>query len=244
MLALLAVAAVWAAPVQVGAGTHTPFYPPSGGQTEVPIAAFRMDATPVTVGEYRAFVEADPAWQKGAPPVILADEGYLSAWAGPADPGALSDALPVTGVSWFAARAYCRAVGGDLPTVFPWVYAADATADAPAGGRKDQATLARILAWYGEGPGASLRPVGQGTPSYWGLYDMHGLVWEWTLDFNSLLVSADVREAGEAEDLRFCGAGALSARDVEDYASFMRFAMRSALKAAYTTEALGFRCAY
>ncbi len=244
MLLSLAVAAASAAPVSVGPGLHRPFYPPAEGPDAVRIAAFRMDATPVTVGAYRSFVLEHPEWQRGAPPAVFADEGYLAAWAGPADPGDLAAELPVTGVSWFAARAYCRAAGGDLPTVYQWEFAADATAEAPSGGREDPETLARILAWYGEGPGASLHPVGRGTPNYWGLYDMHGLVWEWTLDFNSQLISADARDAGQEQNLRFCGAGALSARDVEDYASFMRFAMRSALGARYTTEALGFRCAY
>jgi len=244
MFVLLAITQTLLAAPLVQGGSHQPFYPPSSGQEQVKVEAFRLDAAPVTVGEYRAFVIANPSWARGAAPPIFADAGYLSQWTSPTDPGDLTPTEPVTGVSWFAARAYCRAAGGDLPTVYQWEYAADATADAPAGGRKDEATLARILAWYGEGPGAALRPVSQGSPNYWGIYDMHALVWEWTVDFNSLLISADVREAGEEEDLRFCGAGALSARDVEDYASFMRFALRSSLEAAYTTENLGFRCAY
>lgn len=230
--------------VAVGGGLHRRFYPSSEGRTEVQVAPFTMDATPVTVARYQAFVQAHPSWQKGAPKALFADAGYLASWAGPADPGSLDRQRPVTELSWFAARAYCQAQGGDLPTVDQWEHAADATADAPTGARSDPQTLQRVLAWYGEGPGVGLRPVAQEPPNHWGLYDMVGLVWEWTVDFNSLLIAADVRESGEGEDLRFCGAGAVSATDVEDYASFMRFAMRSSMQASYTTHNVGFRCVY
>ncbi len=228
----------------VAQGEHAPFYPPDESQVVLSVAAFSMDVVPVTNAEFAAFVDAHPEWRRGGPPAVFADAGYLSSWRGPADSGGLHPEHPVTGVSWFAARAYCQAGGGELPTVYQWEYAADATAAAPHGGREDPEVLAAILAWYGADPGERLRPVGAGAPNFWGLYDMHGLIWEWTLDFNSQLISADIREAGEGEGLRFCGAGALSARDVQDYASFMRFAMRSSLGAAFTTDNLGFRCAY
>ncbi len=228
--------------VVIEAGRHTPFYPPTPALTEVEIPAFAMDAAPVTRQQFQRFVIDNPRWQRGIAPAIFVDESYLQSWSSPTSSGPLLPDLPVTEVSWFAARAYCQAAGGDLPTVYQWEYAADATADAPHGARKDPDTLSRILAWYAQ-RGAQLASVGQQPPNYWGLHDMHGLIWEWTLDFNNQLISADVRESGE-DNLRFCGAGALSAVDVEDYASFMRFAMRSALQASYTTENLGFRCAY
>lgn len=73
--------------------------------------------------------------------------------------------------------------------------------------------------------------------------DLHGLIWEWVDDFNSLLVSADSRDQNDPDRLKFCGAGALSLRDTENYAVLMRVAMLSSLKAADTTVNLGFRCA-
>ena len=228
--------------VQVPAGAHVPFYP-SAGQETVQVDAFRMDAVPVTHAELLAFVQAHPTWQRGRVKRLFADERYLSAWAGPTDLGPLDPLSPATELSWHAARAYCRAQGGDLPTVHQWEHAADATADAPTGARQDPATLSLILDWYGRGnspPG----PVGQGRPDLNGLYDMHGLIWEWTLDFNSLLIASDGREGGDQDRMRFCGAGAISAVDPSDYASFMRFAFRSSLKADSTTRDLGFRCAY
>lgn len=237
-----AASALLGAVVLVPAGTHAPFYP-SPGQETVQVAAFELDTTPVTVGEYRAFLEAEPRWQKGEVKRLFADERYLDRWVGPANPGALDPLSPVTQVSWHAARAYCLAQGGDLPTVLQWEHAADATATAPTGARADADTLSHILAWYGRG-GTAPGPVGQGTPNLYGLHDLHGLVWEWSLDFNSLLIASDTREGGDQDRMRFCGAGAISAIDPSDYASFMRFAFRSSLKADSTTQDLGFRCAY
>ena len=58
-----------------------------------------------------------------------------------------------------------------------------------------------------------------------------------------LLVSGDNRDQGDPDNLKFCGAGALSMDDRENYAVLMRVAMLSSLEAANTTGNLGFRCA-
>ena len=71
---------------------------------------------------------------------------------------------------------------------------------------------------------------------------MHGLIWEWVDDFNSLLVSADSRAQGDPDKLQFCGAGAISLQDRDNYAVLMRIALLSSLKAADSTSSLGFRC--
>jgi formylglycine-generating enzyme required for sulfatase activity len=66
-----------------------------------------------------------------------------------------------------------------------------------------------------------------------------GPAWEWVLDFDaSTLVGGDGVDA-----LRTCGATGGASGDKTDFAAFERFAMRSALRARYTTHDLGFRCA-
>jgi formylglycine-generating enzyme len=77
----------------------------------------------------------------------------------------------------------------------------------------------------------------------YGIYDLHGLVWEWVEDFNALMISGDNREQGDPDLAKFCGAGALSVTDRENYAVLMRVSMLSSLQANYTTKNLGFRCA-
>jgi len=73
--------------------------------------------------------------------------------------------------------------------------------------------------------------------------DLHGLVWEWTDDFSSLLVAGDNRDQGDPDKKQFCGAGALSMDDRDNYAVLMRVAMLSSLEARDATTNLGFRCA-
>ncbi len=58
-----------------------------------------------------------------------------------------------------------------------------------------------------------------------------------------LLVDADNRKQGDADNSKFCGAGALSMNDRDNYAVLMRIAMLSSLKASDVTSNLGFRCA-
>ena len=98
-------------------------------------------------------------------------------------------------------------------------------------------------AWYAEPSVAVLPAVGTAPPNVYGVRDLHGLVWEWVEDYSALLVSADNREQGDPDELRFCGAGAISVSDRENYAMLMRVAMLSALEGADATANVGFRCA-
>lgn len=229
--------------VVVGPGVLERAVPAPKQAERVELAAFLLDARPVTNDQYLAFVRKAPDWQRGSVPELFADKAYLAAWRGPLDPGpnVLADA-PVTGVSWFAARAYCEWRGGRLPTTDEWEFAAQA-GEKQVDGRKDPKFTQRILDWYAAKTPKRPAAVGKGVPNVWGVHDLHGLVWEWVEDFGAALVSTDNRASGEADVVRFCGGGAQNARDPSDYASFMRLAFRSSLEARYTTVNLGFRCA-
>jgi formylglycine-generating enzyme required for sulfatase activity len=151
-------------------------------------------------------------------------------------------AQPVTGVSWFAARAYCAAEHGRLPTWYEWEYAAAAD-ETRRDARQDPGWRERILAWYAVSAAGPLADVGQRAPNVYGVEDLNGLVWEWVEDFGGLMVSGDSRSQGDPDKLQFCGAGALSAEIRDDYPVLMRIALLSSLEARYATRSLGFRCA-
>ena len=220
-----------------------PVLEPAPGKSRVHVDSFSVDRTPVTNAQFLEFVRAHPQWRRDRVPSLFADGEYLSHWAAPDQLG--EQALPqqpVTRVSWFVARAYCSAAGGRLPTWYEWelTAAADETAiDA----RSNPGWRARILDWYARPAGEPLPVVNTGAPNVYGVYDLHGLIWEWVEDFGSLMVSGDSRVQGDPDKLAFCGAGALSAQDRDNYPILMRIAYLSALQARSTGRVLGFRCA-
>ena len=205
------------------------------------VAPFWLDRTPVTNRQFADFVRQHSRWQPQHTPALFAEAQYLSHWAD-SGPTAEQDAQPVTYISWFAASAYCQALGKRLPTVSEWEYVAQAS-ELAANGSKEPGYTQRILSWYARPATAALAKVGQGKPNYWQVQDLHGLVWEWTQDFNSALVTGESRADSALDQGLFCGSGAAGSADPSDYAAFMRFGFRSSLKAPYTLGNLGFRCA-
>lgn len=209
----------------------------------VRVAPFELMRMPVTNAQFLAFVKANPQWRRDRVAGVFAEKRYLAHWRSPT---ALADDVqakqPVTQVSWFAASAYCESQGARLPTWTQWEYAAAAD-ETRRDARKDPAWRERILSWYSRPSSKALPRAGLQTANAYGVQDLHGLVWEWTDDFSSLLVSSDNRNQGDADKSKFCGAGALSMDDRENYAVLMRVAMLSSLEADDTTTNLGFRCA-
>ncbi len=228
--------------VLVRGGTYRPLYQSATGSAEVAVAAFYLSETAVTNAEYLAFVRANPEWRRSNVRPLFADGGYLRHWAGDLDLGRARPDQPVVYVSWFAARAYAAWIGRRLPTTDEWEYAASASETRPDG-RREEGYTRRLLAWYGRPMPRSMPPVRSTPANYWGVYDMHGLVWEWVGDFTSALITADSRANRDANSRAFCAAGAVGASDFEDYAAFLRFGFRGGLEAHYTVPNLGFRTA-
>lgn len=199
------------------------------------VPSFSTMLRQVTVKDYKEFLEKYPEWKKENISELYSDSYYLKSL-----PEA-KDNQPITFVSWFAARAYCHSFGMRLPTIQEWEYMAEASEKKPKAS-KNPRFLKRILEWYGEPQGSGLKPVQSIYKNYYGVWDLHGLVWEWVEDFNSSFVTGESREDGSLNKDMFCGAGTLAGSDKENYASYMRFAFRSGLTGKSSIWNLGFRC--
>lgn len=146
---------------------------------EVFLSSFYIDKYPVTQQQYKEIMGENP-----------------SRWK--------ADKNPVEQVRWSDAVRYCNARslkedlqpcydlqtwqcnfdanGYRLPTEAQWEYACRAGTITMYCFGNDSSKLADY-AWLEENSGGKPRPVGQKLPNPWGLYDMHGNVWEWCNDF-------------------------------------------------------------
>jgi sulfatase modifying factor 1 len=218
-------------------GRFAPLYGIEKDQKDFLVKSFRMDIYPVTMSAFNDFLKKNPDWSKENIVRIYADKNYLTIKK-------TTGHSPVVFVSWFAANAFCESKKGRIPTTLEWEYVA-AASDTLRDASKSAPVIDKILAWYStpEKDGEIL-VVGKDKANIYGIHDLHGLIWEWTSDFNSVIMTSDNRDDGDKTKGLYCGAGSIGARTREDYAGFVRYSLRSTLNANYTLTNLGFRCAY
>ncbi|NUQ64737.1 MAG: formylglycine-generating enzyme family protein [Pirellulales bacterium] len=139
---------------------------------------FYLGKTPVTNAQYRRFLSSGYDGARDCDPAYDLHVRHLRGQSlMPA-----GDDYPVVFVSWQNARAFCQWAGGlDLPTEAQWEYACRAGTTTLYSFGDDPKDVDQY-AWTMFNSKASTQPVARLRPNAWGLYDMHGNVWEWCLD--------------------------------------------------------------
>jgi formylglycine-generating enzyme required for sulfatase activity len=149
-------------------------------QHTVTLSPFYVDRYEVTNALFKKFLDKNPRWRRSKIEARLHNGNYLKHWDGDDYPKDKAE-HPVTNVSWYAAVAFCRWEGKRLPTEAEWEYAA-------RGGLSDKsfpwgdAPADKSLANYGASGIGTTTPVGSYAANGYGLFDMAGNVWEYTLD--------------------------------------------------------------
>jgi formylglycine-generating enzyme required for sulfatase activity len=202
---------------------------------------FAMGRYPVTVGEWRAFVEAT-GWQP---------DGEVD-WAAPGF--AQTDLHPVVGVTWGDAQRYVAWLGERtgqryrLPSEAEWEYACRAgTRTAFSFGDAIDTTRANYdgnFTWNGGARGEYRRgttPVTLFAPNPWGLHDMHGNVWEWVQDvmhdsYEGAPLDGSAWETGGDRARRILRGGSWLYNP-----RYLRSALRNGFSAVMANDIVGFR---
>ncbi|XP_037090245.1 LOW QUALITY PROTEIN: formylglycine-generating enzyme-like [Pollicipes pollicipes] len=204
-------------------GTDQPHFPADGEgpARNVTLAAFRLQQREVSNGEFARFVaatgyvtEAEKFGTSFMPESLLTEEvkrtieqAVASApwwlpvpgatWRQPEGPGSDTDARqehPVVHVSWNDAHAYCRWLGGRLPTEAEWELACRgglAGRLLPWGNKERPHGQHRMNTWQGVFPSKDTgedgyigtAPTSAFPTNGYGLHNMVGNVWEWTADW-------------------------------------------------------------
>ena len=160
-----------------------------GPQHEVEItASFFIGKYEVTQRQWQAVMGGNPSYFKNC-----------------------GDDCPVENVSWYDVQEFLRKInqmeGAEkyrLPTEAEWEYACRAGSQS-AFGFGDHHKEIGEYAWCGGLNKLMTSPVGQKRPNSWGLYDMHGNVWEWCsdgMDYNYYGKSAKRDPAGPVDGFR------------------------------------------
>ncbi|MDR1115605.1 MAG: SUMF1/EgtB/PvdO family nonheme iron enzyme [Tannerella sp.] len=165
---------------------------------------FYMSKYEVTNAQYAWFLNANNIGRSGT----NANTQWIKASSSPYDwglhwngswwepaPGCAN--RPVINVTWWGAKAFANWVGGSLPTEAQWEYACRGGKNLPFGigtGKYLDGSMANIngryiydyghkdIGWYGVYLSRTT-DVGRYQPNVYGLYDMHGNVSEWCLDW-------------------------------------------------------------
>jgi formylglycine-generating enzyme required for sulfatase activity len=150
-------------------------------QHKVTLKAFYIGKYPITQTQYQAVIGENPSHFSNAKNAPMYKE-----WGN----------HPVESVTWFKAVEFCKKLSKitgrtyKLPSEAQWEYACRAIPSWEGGNKGgstkwsfgDDEKQLKEYAWYDDNSNKQTHPVGKKRPNKWGIYDMHGNVWEWCED--------------------------------------------------------------
>lgn len=157
---------------------------------------------------------------------------------------------PVHNITWNDAQAFCKAIGGDLPTEAQWEFAGRADNNEGALWNLDEDPNPGMYAIYKansysrgkKSPEYGPQPVSTKKSNAWGIFDMSGNVAEWTKDkyfmFSVWVESSNPTGAMMGSTKVYKGG---SWKDKE---SLLNLTERDDEDPRYWSDAIGFRCAF
>ena len=170
-------------------------------QHQVTLSAFRMSKYEITNAEYAVFLNAKGVDRYGHYPegpstkeiLVTTNTGWgvwfsNNQWV----PVEGFENHPVVDVTWFGAAEFAAYAGGRLPTEAEWEYASRGNTNTPFNTGTCLSSAEANYAWdapYNNCTNTNstdpdrTQPVGTYAPNAFGLYDLHGNVWEWCSDF-------------------------------------------------------------
>ena len=168
-------------------------------QIEVRQNTIGMKFTHIPAGEFMMGEDGHDSQKKPVHKVNISKPFYLGTYhvtqrewktvMGDNPSNSKGDDLPVEKVSWNDVQEFIKKLnqkeGTDkyrLPSEAEWEYScrAGTTSRFLFG---DCESMLGEYAWYNGNSSSKPHPVGQKKPNLWGLYDMHGNVWEWVQDW-------------------------------------------------------------
>ena len=190
----------------------------------VTIHSFAMGKTEVTQGQWRAVMGSNPSRLNQC-----------------------GEDCPVDRVSWNDAQGFIAQLNirtgktYRLPSEAEWEYAARAGNSAKWGFGNDESQLVQH-AWYAANSGFGTHPVASKRANAFGLFDMHGNVWEWTQDCWHDNYSDAPSQGGAWTDGN-CGERVLRSGSWGSNSSALRSAYRIRLDASFRNDVSGLRLA-